>query len=367
VGNITAAWLNGIIANTNTVLGTTVSSVSTGQRITSSIFSNLITTAQNAAAAAGYDLNWPPLTSVAVGQKITLLAFPPPVDLPTNYETVRWTVPGTYTWVVPTAIPAITAVCFNWIIAGGGSGGSGTQGASGGGGGGGGSGGNHQYSVVPCKTGDKFSVTIGAGGAVGTFGGGGAGLQGQAGGSTIVALNGQVIYQATGGAGGLACLNTTAGGSLKTPGGIGGSFNSTIAGLQGQTGPAGTSDTASSYGGAGAPGAMAGSYGGAGGTTGGGDSYTGASAGSAGVGYGSGGGAGGCKDRSGGIGQWAGGAGACGYAEMTFPSNGATGGTAAANNSAYSVNALVGGAVGGGYSGGTGLAGSGKNGSGITP
>jgi hypothetical protein len=206
VGNITAAWLNGIIANTNTVLGTTVSSVSTGQRITSSIFSNLITTAQNAAAAAGYDLNWPPLTSVAVGQKITLLAFPPPVDLPINYETVRWTVPGTYTWVVPTAIPAITAVCFNWIIAGGGSGGSGTQGASGGGGGGGGSGGNHQYSVVPCKTGDKFSVTIGAGGAVGTFGGGGAGLQGQAGGSTIVALNGQVIYQATGGAGGLACL-----------------------------------------------------------------------------------------------------------------------------------------------------------------
>lgn len=260
----------------------------------------------------------------------------------------------TTSWTAPSGV---NSVMFNWIVAGGGGGGAGTEYGNGGGGGGGGSGGFGRYIEVPCKPGDKFVFTIGAGGigaATPTVNGKPSNnlpvRDGSVGGQTTVTQNGAVIFTATGGEGGITSRNTNQAAQVSQ-GGTGG----LPSGLTGQLGPGGTNDRASTFGGGGAPGPTQGSFGGAGGLAGGGgDRVTGASAGKAGVGHGSGGGGGGCKDRYDGGGYWFGGQGANGFVEITFPSQGAFGGTPAAINTTYNTTAPVtaGGSTGGGYTGG---------------
>jgi hypothetical protein len=84
------------------------------------------------------------------------------------------------------------------------------------------------------------------------------------------------------------------------------------------------------------------------------------SAGKAGFLCGAGGGGGGCRDRSGSIHYWAGGAGADGLISYTFPSQGTTGGPPVQNTSGYNTQAAVTACatgyatVGGGYADPTG-------------
>ena len=357
MGKITAAWYNSVVAMYNGPLGTTIANATVGQKIASSLFVNLIEKVQAQATATGYDVHLPPLTAVAQGQQIQLLQFGAPVALAAASQTVRYKVPGSYTFTVPTT--GVSTVQLNWVVGGGGGGGYGSQVQNGGGGGGGGAGGYGSNIIINVNPGDKLTFVVGTGGQGGTTG------AGTAGGSTTVSINGVLAYTATGGQGG-AAANTTKS-AINAPGGIGGAWQGTITGLTGQTGPGGTSDTASCYGGAGAPSAVQGAYGGAGGTTAGGGASTGGSSGSNGVGTGAGGGGGGSADRTS-PGAWFGGDGAPGFVEFTWPAQSGSG-TPSQNNSTYNVNALLSsGAQGGGYSGGpTGVVGSGKNGSGVTP
>ena len=329
---ITANSINTIISQYNGDLGTSIPYVAAGDKIESAVYSNIITTVQNACASQDKYCVLPSLSDVAVGRKVKNFAWPLPVTIAGT--TVAYTVPGTYTFTATTH-----SVMFNWVVAGGGSGGTGTEYGYGGGGGGGGSGGYYRYFLVNCVPGDIFTLVVGAGGAqpVATSLPSGNGNQG---GDTMVYLNGNLILKTTGGGGGSLMVPNTVNQVAK--GGVGGLPN----GAAGQDGAYGLSDYASVYGAGGAPSPVSGSMGGAGGNRKGGDPYNGPSAGKAGVGYGSGGGGGGEKDRCG-IHYWAGGAGAPGFIEFTYPSQGATGGTPAQSISSYSTQAAINAATGG--------------------
>jgi hypothetical protein len=241
------------------------------------------------------------------------------------------------TFTVPSGIHN---VMFTWVIAGGGGGSEGTQGGNGAGGSGGGGGGYyHYYGNVACNPGDIFTFNIGGHGYGGRYPTN-TGLtpppNATNGGDTVILLNGNNVVMVGGGGGAPSATNTGIG-FINTPGGLAGTPN----GIAGYLGPAGTSDTSSPTGGAGATGPLANSVGGLSGTPGSGGDPAGPTAGAnaaysgvfqAGpaVGYGSGGGGSAVSDRAvGSIGWWWGGDGAPGYVEITFPSQGAVGGTPA--------------------------------------
>ncbi len=245
-------------------------------------------------------------------------------------------------WTVPAHV---RSVMFSWVVGAGGAGGWGTEAGNGGGGGGGGSGGYQHYQEVAVNPGDVFDFTVGRGGISDP------GLytllsppttivSQQAGGSTIVKLNGNPIISVSGGSGGVSSTNTGAT-FFSAAGGAGG----LPSGGAGATGQVGSSDYASSGGGIGAAGPLTGATGGAAGiaratpyietVVSGGGSINHAACpvcGQNGVGYGSGGGGGGSYDRPPGIVAggtwWAGGDGANGLIEIIYPSQGSTGGTA---------------------------------------
>jgi hypothetical protein len=77
------------------------------------------------------------------------------IPIPPGQE--AYTTPGTYSWVAPTNVTRVSAVCV-----GGGGGGSSTGGSGGGGGGGGGLGYRNNISVTP---GQSYTVVVGAAGA----------------------------------------------------------------------------------------------------------------------------------------------------------------------------------------------------------
>ncbi|MDO9607361.1 MAG: hypothetical protein Q7J26_02460 [Brevundimonas sp.] len=350
---ISAADRNALATSYNSLLGTNISMVTPGAVIDDADWTSMYDKVKAACDAAGRPWAGPNRASLTLGLPITLQAWPMPGDAIPDAQTLGFD--RTTSWTAPSGV---NSVMFNWIVAGGGGGGAGTEYGNGGGGGGGGSGGFGRYIEVPCKPGDKFVFTIGAGGigaATPTVNGKPSNnlpvRDGSLGGQTTVTQNGAVIFTATGGEGGITSRNTNQAAQVSQ-GGTGG----LPSGLTGQLGPGGTNDRASTFGGGGAPGPTQGSFGGAGGLAGGGgDRVTGASAGKAGVGHGSGGGGGGCKDRYDGGGYWFGGQGANGFVEITFPSQGAVGGTPAAINTTYNTTAPVtaGGSTGGGYTGGS--------------
>ncbi len=220
--------------------------------------------------------------------------------------------------------PNVGAIEVSWIIGGGAGGGEGSEVNYGGGGGGGGSGGYLHYQQLSVAHNDAFTVNIGAGG-LGAKGASGSALgTATAGGATTLLQNGNQVLSVTGGQPGAnnpsksSATSTAAGGAGGTPNGVAGAI-----------GPSGTADGASATGGAGGGVPISGSAGGTGGVPGGGASQTGTTAGQNGTGYGSGGGGGGSNDR-GGADYWPGGNGSGGWLEVILPSQGATGGTAAA-------------------------------------
>lgn len=232
---------------------------------------------------------------------------------------IQWTTAGSYNWQVPAGVHA---VMFDWVIAGGGAGGLGFEKNNGGGGAGAGSGGYYRYAEIGCNPGDIFTIVVGGGGQpstvinFGAFGGDG--------GRSQVYLNGNLVLDTSGGGGGGSNTNQAPGQTFQATAGAAGSPN----GQPGQPGPSGTGDKSSVNGGYGAPGPRSGSQGGAPGTGGtAGDPNFGPCAGKRGIGPGSGGGGGGSTDRTAPE-YWNGGAGNDGFAEMQYPSPGATGGTA---------------------------------------
>ena len=77
-----------------------------------------------------------------------------------NVDYVRYTSPGTYSWVAPTGVTKVSVVCV-----GGGGGASSTDGSGGSGGGGGGLGWKNNITVTP---GSSYTVVVGLGGAKAT-------------------------------------------------------------------------------------------------------------------------------------------------------------------------------------------------------
>ncbi len=227
--------------------------------------------------------------------------------------TISFTNSGT--WVVP---EGCYQVMYTWVVAAGGGGGAGHQYGNGGGGGGGGSGGFLRHSVMPVTPGETIQLVVGTGGA-GSIGGAGDRVVGTGGhGTDTVVQNGtRWVISSQGGKGGAISTNWNQG-YIVAPGGEGGAPN----GQRGANGPAGTGDRASSPGGAGANGPTLASFGGAGGIAGAdGNTVSGLSTGRPGTGHGSGGGGGGCRDSAA-NGYLRGGAGAVGFIEFTFPSQG---------------------------------------------
>lgn len=261
------------------------------------------------------------------------------------------------TWPVP---DGCYQIMFPWVIAGGGGGGAGHQYGNGGGGGGGGSGGVRRHVLMPVTPGDVLQLTVGEGGA-GSIGGSGDRVVGTGGhgGDTVVQNGSKWTITTEGGRGGAISTNWNQG-YIIAPGGAGGSPN----GQRGADGPAGTSDRSSSAGGAGANGPTLNSFGGAGGIAGAdGNTVSGLTTGRPGVGQGSGGGGGGCRDRAA-NGYWRGGAGAQGFVEFTFPSQGVV---TDENSPHYGTKPFVAydpGTGGGSGSGGGGTGGGGTGGGG---
>lgn len=228
-------------------------------------------------------------------------------------QTVSFT--SSTSWPVP---EGCYQIMYTWIVAGGGGGGAGHQYGNGGGGGGGGSGGVRRHVLMSVTPGETIQLNVGDGGA-GSIGGAGDRVVGTGGhgGDTVVQNGSRWTITTEGGRGGAISTNWNQG-YIVAPGGAGG----TPDGQRGTDGPAGFSDRASSPGGAGANGPTIGSFGGAGGIAGAdGNTVSGLSTGRPGQGKGSGGGGGGCRDRAA-NGYWRGGAGANGFIEFTFPSQG---------------------------------------------
>ena len=343
--SIKASDINAVIDMYNTNLGLGLSHAVANTKITASFYINIVNAVSTACTLQDKDVLLPDLNSIQYGQPIPQLNW----GVPTTKAgtTVTYTKAGTYTLTATTH-----TIMFNLVTGGGGSGGGGSEYGFAGGGGGGGSGGQVRYFLLNCNPGDVVKMVVGAGAQQGPANG--AGL---AGGTTTIYLNGNQVLQVTGGQGGAVTTNTLDNMYTTAAGGAGGYPN----GLTGQSGGYGHSDYSSVYGAAGAPGLLQNSKGGAGGKkAGGGDSYTGLSAGKAGFLSGAGGGGGGCRDRSGSIHYWAGGAGADACVSYTFPSQGATGGPPVQDVSGYNTQAavtacLTGDAtVGGGYADPTG-------------
>lgn len=320
------AWATDIVTRTNAALGTSIAAPTAGTIAQASFMQNLYAVAGAAAAELNppFVLPWPPISYFGKGQIAYPYPFPTPYQVPVAAQLFSWgingnqpnaTFAGTYFWTVPAGV---FSVMVNWAVAGGAAGGSADGQGNGGGGGGGGAGGWQHFTEIPVAPGYEFQITVGAGGLQG------ANLTGAAGGATTISVNGNVIINVSGGRGG--------GQGTLGVGGQGGQGGSP-SGLFGTPGIAGTNDTASVAGGMGAPGPIEGCVGGPAGTGLGGDSSTGSSAGSAGRGAGSGGGGAGEKDRQGQ--EWLGGSGVDGYVEIVFPSQGASGGTLANDNSGY--------------------------------
>jgi hypothetical protein len=217
--------------------------------------------------------------------------------------TLQFTADGSFT--VP---PGVFSVNIDWLIGAGAGGGAGTQIGSGGGGGGGGSGGWQQNVPIACAPGDVLTIHIGlpgSGNLPGNSDHNPVDGNGNPGGDTTI-THGSDVYTASGGQGGSGSPNVNHG-SLTAPGGLSGSPN----GNAGQTGPAGTSDFASTPGAPGGAGPLAGAAGGAGGNAGPGTT------GQDGTGYGSGGGGGGSYDRSG-PSWFVGGSGVQGFVQISY-------------------------------------------------
>ncbi|MNR71236.1 hypothetical protein D3C71_18500 [compost metagenome] len=123
---------------------------------------------------------------------------------------VQYLAAGTYSWVVPEGVTAVSAL----TIGGGGGGGSGAPHvAYDYGGGGGGGGGGLAYSNIIVTPGETLTITVGVGGAGGALG---KPARAPAGGATNVARGATSLLSAAGGAGGYG------GGGCSTCGGAGG-------------------------------------------------------------------------------------------------------------------------------------------------
>jgi hypothetical protein len=226
----------------------------------------------------------------------------------------QFTTPGTYTWVAPTGVRRVSAMC---VGAGGSGSGSGAAGVAGGAGGGGGLGWRNDIEVTP---GTSYTVVVGRGGDYG-IGSGRAGNSYFLDTTTVVGFGG---FNAT-----TIVANTSTGGS-------GGSWTGAGGGTGGK-GADGGVDTASPFKGAGGGGAGGYSGNGGVGTYGGTTAFAG-----------SGGGGGGGPGNEAGIGASiaGGGVGLLGQgANGNNTGGGGSGGTAGTSNAP--------GVYGGGGSGGT--------------
>ncbi|WP_201829534.1 hypothetical protein [Microvirga zambiensis] len=203
---------------------------------------------------------------------------PGTADITNSFTTIQaYTVPGSYTFVVPAGIRRL----YMEQVGGGGGGGGGNQGAGGFSGGGGGAGG-YVVSGQSVNPGDSVSITVGDGGAGGA--GTTVGGQGAAGQSSVISLGGSFTITAAGGGGGNV-------GGPCAPGnggaGTGGASNSL--GIAGGSGQAGLLSAGVTW-----------VFGGLGASSffGGGGSSNSGSAGSPGPSFGSGGGGGWCQSGS---------------------------------------------------------------------
>lgn len=131
---------------------------------------------------------------------------------PSTYNSITYTVPGTYSWIVPACA---SYICIEAWGGGGGSGGNSTSSSSFAGAGGGGSYGQECFNVVPGTT---YMVTVGAGGTAGASGGAGGNGGSSSVGSLIVAGGGIGGGANAGGAGGAGGTTTAAN---AVPGGAG--------------------------------------------------------------------------------------------------------------------------------------------------
>lgn len=227
-------------------------------------------------------------------------------------------------WVVPTGVTSISAVC---VGAGGGGGGSEESDETGGGGGGGGL---SYVNSIPVTPGETLTITVGSGG-----GGGGVGGNGSAGGSSSIFRGLTDLVSANGGSGG----------QNRGGGGGGGTVGLGTGGAGGSGGSGSDRDNNNAGGGGGA-----GGYSGNGGSGGDHNNTSNATSGSGGGGGGGGGGTNNSTRGGGGVGIL--GEGSNGSAGGTNVSGGGGSGGAAGTN--------TGGLYGGG---GRGAAGSENNGS----
>jgi len=160
-GRFTINILPGVFSNRNyTVVGSStnssifVSQPSSVETQNSSITQALIVTRD--AAVSGAPLTDPAEISVILLGSLYQSGETPPEDT----GQIEWTVPGTYSWVVPIGITSVSAV----LIGGGGAGGS-SNGISGPGTSGGGGGGLRWINNLSVIPGETLTVRVGAGGA----------------------------------------------------------------------------------------------------------------------------------------------------------------------------------------------------------
>lgn len=234
----------------------------------------------------------------------------------------NYTTPGNFSFVVPTGVTSLNALCI-----GGGGGGGGSNGVSGpgsSGGGGGGLGWGNEIAVTP---GETLSITVGAGGNAGT-----SSANGQAGGTSTISRGGTVLLSAGGGGGGIS--NTTNG-----AGGTGGTRSGTELDGGGTGGQGGQAQNN----GAGAGGGGAAGYAGNGGKGAGTDGGS-----TAGQGGGAGGGANINSQRAN---QFSGGAGVGPLGQGASGSAGTTGSIAGAGSGGGTATTTRGGIYGGGGGG----------------
>ena len=259
------------------------------------------------------------------------------VNVACSFNSVSFTLPGTYTWTVPAGVTSVQVVAV-----GGGGGGGGISGTHAGQAGGAGA---LVTSTLAVAAGQVFNIVVGAGGGAGTTppdgscgaGGGGGGASSVDAGST-----GQVIGGGGGGGGGGGCNAAPggAGGGVNGAGGSGGAIGGGIStggsggsggiggaggsGMFGSGGAAGSNGNGGAGGGGGHNGPYPGGAGGSGSGTGtGGNDINNDLAGGGGGGYGGGG-----SGTMGGTGGGAGGSG--GPAGTTFVP-GPNGGASATN------------------------------------
>lgn len=259
------------------------------------------------------------------------------VNVACSFNSVSFTLPGTYTWTVPAGVTSVQVVAV-----GGGGGGGGISGTHAGEAGGAGA---LVTSTLAVAAGQVFNIVVGAGGGAGTTppdgscgaGGGGGGASSVDAGST-----GQVIGGGGGGGGGGGCNAAPggAGGGVNGAGGSGGAIGGGIStggsggsggiggaggsGMFGSGGAAGGNGNGGAGGGGGHNGPYPGGAGGSGSGTGtGGNDINNDLAGGGGGGYGGGG-----SGTMGGTGGGAGGSG--GPAGTTFVP-GPNGGASATN------------------------------------